>query len=226
MSEIKSPLFQRTVNCPSCKGIYKTTAVLSSKIRKIKTYSDFYVEYKGANPNYYLVHVCPVCGYAYFKKSKQLSAEHKRIIKEKITKNFNSRDFTGARDANAAIDAYKLALLCGQLVGEEDNIIAAILMQIVWLYRELGDYENELRFMQLTYNTYKNIYDNATFEVNVPRVLYILGELCRQLKDYKGALKWYSRIIEDKKIRDPSIIKMAREQFAEVRHLQKIPASR
>lgn len=218
---VKSSLFQRKITCPACGYKYKTTAVLSSKIRRKKTHSDFYVEYENINPNYYLVKVCPTCGYAFFKDAVPLKKNQKEVVFEKISAQWNPRDFSQQRDLSTAITTYKLAFLCGQAINEKNNIMAAILMHLVWLYREAEDNDNEMRFILLARNYYQKIYEGSDENVDVARTLYLLGQLSFRLGEHQQALKWYRIVIDDKRIQDATIIRLAREQYAEVRYIQK-----
>ena len=210
-------LFTKKITCPACERMYEGTGFLSSRIRRKKSYSDFYVEYEGLNPNYYLVQVCPTCGYAFYKNPVPLSQKQKALIHEKISRQWLARNFNGERSNATATEVYKLAYLCGQLTRQPENLQAGILLHIAWLYREGHDKENELRFLKLAKDKYQAIYEGDASGIDVGRTLYILGELCRKLDDYSGAVNWFRRIIDDKRIVDATIIRMAREQYAETR---------
>ncbi|MDW7674540.1 MAG: DUF2225 domain-containing protein [Bacillota bacterium] len=209
--------FERKLTCPVCDINFTSTAIRPSKIKRKKTHSDFYVDYEEFNPNYYLVFVCPKCGYAYLQSSQPLNLNQKNVIKERITVNWRPRDFGGKRDAATAIEAFKLALLCGQLTEERDNLMAGIAVHIAWIYREAQDEADEQRFMKLALTYYQRIFETATFEVDVARNLYMLGELSRRLGDLESAFNWFRKIIDDKRINDATIIRLAREQYAEAR---------
>ncbi|MNP73509.1 hypothetical protein D3C76_1702310 [compost metagenome] len=47
--------------------------------------------------------------------------------------------------------------------------------------------------------------------------MYLIGELHRRVGDYNNAVKWFSRVINDKKIMDAAMIRASREQWAVLR---------
>ncbi|MNL78852.1 hypothetical protein D3C87_2053350 [compost metagenome] len=54
-------------------------------------------------------------------------------------------------------------------------------------------------------------------DVNNAKLMYLMGELNRRLSRYNEAVKWFSRIINDRKIMDAGMIRASREQWVATR---------
>ena len=211
-------LYDKTYKCPLCTIKFSTKKARQGRLKVVKQDKDFCKHYESVNPNYYLVNVCPSCGYAFTDNFEQLTPAKKEVIKERISEKWSERDFGGIRDWNMALESMKLGFLCGRLKEENKNVLAGLVLHIAWIYRKAGYEKEEKRFLQNAKKLYLEVYEKDTSaEVNVARLLYLLGELERRLGNEKVAVNWFSRIVSDKKIKDPGIIKMARESWQDLR---------
>lgn len=211
-------LYDKNYTCALCKVKFTTKKARQGRLKILRQEEDFYKEYKKINPNYYLVNICPECGYAFTDNFSELKPDKIDIIKENVTDKWNKRDFGGIRDWHMAVEALKLGFLCGRLKEEDLNVLAGILLHIAWLYREAEDKENEKRFLENARDYYLNVYQNdISGNINLARLLYLLGELEKRIGNEKEAVNWFSRIVNDKKIMDAGIIRMARERWQELR---------
>ncbi|ALS20504.1 MULTISPECIES: DUF2225 domain-containing protein [Paenibacillus] len=212
------PLFQVKVACPHCETHFHTSRVRPSFKKAAGTDTDFGVRYKGINPNFYVVRICPQCGFASTENSKdRLSPAQKKAFQEKVAAQWSYKDYGGVRTWSEALYSFKLALLCAQTVGEQGRVTAGLLHHIVWLYREKGDEEQEKRFLQYALAEYTRAFETEAGEMNNARLMYLLGELNRRLKNYQEAVKWFGRVINDKSIMDAAMIHACREQWAVTR---------
>jgi len=212
------PLYKVNVTCPMCENEFQTSRVRTSFRKPVDKDSDFCGRYRGANPDYYVVRVCPYCGFSTTENfESKLTPRIREQIKGRISANWNMRDFSGERDWNTALQTYKLALVCAQLAEEKPRIIAGILHHIAWLYREKGDQEQEEKFLRYALEAYIEVFETEKLNVNDARLMYIIGELHRRLKEYNEAVKWFSRVVNDKRIMDAGMIKASRDQWALVR---------
>ncbi|MBP1154199.1 MULTISPECIES: DUF2225 domain-containing protein [unclassified Paenibacillus] len=208
------PLFQVKVVCPHCETNFQSSRVRPSFKKVASTDTDFGVQYKEINPNFYVVRICPQCGFASTENSKdRLTLAQKNAFKEKVADQWSYKDYGGPRTWNEAIYSFKLALLCAQTVGEQGRVTAGLLHHIGWLYREKGDKEQEKRFLQYALEEYTRAFETEGGEMNNARLMYLLGELNRRLKHYREAVKWYGRVINDKSITDAAMIRACREQW-------------
>ncbi|MCR8645323.1 DUF2225 domain-containing protein [Paenibacillus sp. N1-5-1-14] len=212
------PLYQITVRCQHCMHTFETSRVRPSFKKGIQTDSDFCVHYKDNNPDFYVVRVCPNCGYSFSENfSEKLTDSQREAIASKITVNWTTRDFGGKRDWDTALHTYKLALLCAQIKSEKERVIAGLLHHIAWLHRYQGNKEEELRFLQYALDAYISVYETEGTEINNARLMYLMGEIHRRLGQYVDAVKWFSRVINDKRIMDSAMIAKSREQWVVTR---------
>lgn len=213
------PLFRIKVTCMCCEAEFETSRVRPSFKKASGTDTDFNVRYKQINPDYYVVRVCPQCGFSATENfSDKLTPAQRGEFELRVRANWVPKDYGGERTWEEALQTYKLSLLCAQIKSEKDRVIAGILHHIAWLYREREDWEQERRFLGFALDSYVKVYENeSSVEVNNARLMYLMGELHRRLGNYYEAVRWFSRVINDKRIMDSAMIRASREQWAETR---------
>lgn len=212
------PLYKVKVTCINCENEYKSPKVRPSFRVPYKKDTDFCGHYKNINPDYYVVRVCPYCGFSATENfEERITDEQRRTFYEKIGSNWNMRDLSGERTWEEALQTYQLALLCGQIKNEKPRVIAGILHHIAWMYRWKGDQEMEKRFLQFSLDAYIEVFETELNEVSNARLMYMIGELSRRLKHYSEAVRWFSRVINDQRIMDAGMIKACRDQWAATR---------
>ncbi|WP_166240637.1 DUF2225 domain-containing protein [Paenibacillus turpanensis] len=213
-----SPLYQTQVQCSYCENTFETSRVRSSFKKAVQTDSDFCLHYKEINPDYYVVRVCSWCGYASTENfSDRFTPKHKALFKEKVADHWTMKQFGGERTWDMAMQTYKLGLVCAQIKEESPRIIAGLLHHIAWLHRYKGETEQENRFLQFALEAYVRTYEVESGAVNNARLMYMLGELNRRLKNYHEAVKWFGRVINDKSIMDAGMIRASREMWQATR---------
>ncbi|WHX51572.1 DUF2225 domain-containing protein [Paenibacillus woosongensis] len=212
------PLYKIKVTCAYCQNEFSTSRVRPSLKRSIRTDTDFCGYYRDENPDYYVVRVCPSCGFASTENSNdRLTERQRREFEQNISNRLVKRSYGGARTWEHALETYKLALLCAQTIGEKERIIASLLHHIAWLYRYREDHEQEQRFLKHALSSYIKVFENEGISGNDARLMYLIGELNRRIGAYNEAVKWFSKVINDKKIIDASMIRASREQWALLR---------
>lgn len=212
------PLFQISVRCHHCDAVFQTSRVRPSFKKASGTDTDFCVHYKDINPDFYVVRICPHCGFAGTENSKdRLTPAQKTTFREKIADHWTYKDYGGERTWEDALYAYKLALVTAQTVNDKGRITAGLLHHIAWLYRYRNDKVQETRFLQHALDEYTRAFETEASEMNNARLMYLMGELSRRLKQYNQAVKWFSRVINDKRIMDAGMIRACREQWAVTR---------
>lgn len=208
------PLYQVNVTCPICENSFTTSKVRPSFKKSASSESDFFNTYKDANPDFYIVRVCPFCGYSNTENfENRLTDKMLATFAGKVSSNWSQRDYGQERSWDEAMQTLKLGLLCAQIAEEKDRIIAGLLHHIAWRYRERGDKEQEMRFLEFALGAYIKVYEREAENVNNARLMYLIGELNRRVKKYYDAVKWFSRVINDKKIVDGGMIRASREQW-------------
>lgn len=212
------PLFQVTYTCLMCEQEFQSSRVRPSFKKPYKRDTDFCLHYQETNPEYYVVRVCKYCGFASTENfSTKIKDSQRREFMQKIGDAWQGRDYGRARTWEEALETYKLALLCAQIKEESSRVIAGILHHIAWMYRYKEDKEMEERFLRHTLAEYENVFESGEDELNAAKLMYIMGELNRRLKNYHEAVRWFSRVVNDKKIMDANMIRACREQWAAVK---------
>lgn len=217
MNEV-DPLYLSTAECRCCESPFQITRVRPSFKNPSRTDSDFCGHYnKGVNSDYYVIRVCPQCGYAFSENGlKTLTDEQKRVYYEQIGKYWKEQYFHGERTAEQALHTYKRALMIAQLLKDDPRVIAGFLHHIAWIYRELQDMENEQRFIKYALDEYIIVFEQETNSEKNARLLYLIGELNKRLGNYHEAIKWFSRVVHDQSIMDAGMIRASREQWKEI----------
>ncbi|TMV18570.1 DUF2225 domain-containing protein [Paenibacillus thermoaerophilus] len=213
------PLYPAKTVCRYCERTYRTMRVRPSHKKSTEADSDFCMRFTGVNPDYYVVRVCPYCGYSmtdHFSK-KPLTERQRVMFEEKIGRSWNKLDLTGERTINEAMFAYKLALVCAQASDETDRVLAGILHHIAWLYRLMEDEANEKRFLAHALDAYMRVFEYEGLDYNNAKLMYLIGELNRRLGQYNEAVRWFSRVVNDNRIVDAAMIRKSREQWQLVR---------
>jgi uncharacterized protein (DUF2225 family) len=212
------PLFTVKVSCVYCEIEFNTSRVRPSFKKASKTDSDFGIHYKDINPEYYVVRVCPFCGLATTENSSEkITKDQRSKFEDKVKVNWSMKDYSGERSWDEAMQTYKLALVCAQIKNEKIRIIAGILHHIAWLYREKEDVEQENRFLRFALNAYIEVYETEGISLNNAKLMYLIGELNRRLGEFNEAVKWFARVVNDKRIMDAAMIKASRDQWASTR---------
>lgn len=212
------PLYSIKVKCCNCEREFETSRVRPSLKKAVRRDADFCSYYKEENPDYYVVRVCPSCGFASTENSAdKLTELQRKAFKEQIGDRWIVRHFDGHRTWEKALESYKLALLCAQSIKDKDRIIASLLHHIAWLYRYKGDKEQEQRFLRFSLDSYVNVYERDGVGGNDARLLYLIGEINRRIGEYPAAVMWFSRLINDQRIMDAAMIRAAREQWSILR---------
>lgn len=209
-------LYQKGVVCAQCGRDFQTSRVRPSYKKAVKTDADFCTYYKEGqeNPEFYVVRVCPFCGYASTDNSmKSLTDRQKAEFTAKIGATWTMKDYGGRRKPADAMAAYKLALLSAQVVGESDRVIAGLLHHIAWLYRYQGDGQGEMRFLAFAVEAYTRVYEKDGFDSDSGRLMFLIGELYRRLKNYGEAANWFSRVMRNKQSIHAGIVRSCRESW-------------
>nr|WP_285857360.1 DUF2225 domain-containing protein [Paenibacillus lautus] len=208
------PLYSIKVACAHCEHEYLTSRVRPSFKKAFRTDTDFCAYYKSENPDFYVVRVCPECGFASTEHSTlKLNERQKTLFYDQVGCRWEKRDMGGPRNLEDALESYKLALLCAQVIGERDRIVASLLHHIAWLYRYQGNEDQEKRFLSYSLESYIRVFELEGVGANDARLLYLIGEIHRRLGQFQEAVQWFSRVVQDEKIMDAAMIRASREQW-------------
>jgi len=208
------PLYTVKCTCLMCGNDYHTSKVRPSFKKPYQRDTDFCLYYQEINPEYYVVRVCKYCGFAATENfTMKISDSQKRQFLDTIGMHWTGRDYGGVRSWKDALETYKLALLCAQIKEESSRVIAGILHHIAWMYRYKGMKEMEERFLRYALEAYMSLFEGAENQLNDAKLMYLIGEINRRLKNYHEAVRWFSRVVNDKRIMDSNMIRACREQW-------------
>jgi len=212
-------LYDKNMTCPVCNLPFHTKKVRTSAVRVKKRDADYCTYYEGENPLFYEVFVCPHCGYAALEKVfDDITPSQKQLFLSKISKQWVQRDLGKERTVQDAIEVYKLALLCSEVLHQKKDRLGLICLRLAWWYRFLEDEEKEKIFLQHAVNCFEEVFRFGTRTngnlVDDIMLLYLLGELNRRLGKYEEAISWFNRTISQPGIQMRKIIEeQAREQW-------------
>ncbi len=210
------PLYQVKIHCSYCDMDFSTSRIRTSFKKSIGADTDFCVRYRDHNPDFYLVRVCPYCGYASTENfSTGFADAHKQEFKSKVNDHWDLRDYGMERSWEEALQTYQLALVCAQIKREKMRVVAGLLHHIAWLHRIKGNEEQENRFLRFALDAYVEVFENE--DSNSAKLMYMMGELHRRLLNYSEAVRWFSRVVNDKRIMDSAMIQASRQQWMQVR---------
>ena len=206
VSETLKPLYREAVVCPICEAEFQATRVRTRALSAIRRDSDLHTVYEGLSPLHYAVDVCPTCAYASYPndwaepdEARRGALESDRTERVQAAGSFR---FSGERTPQAGMMATLLALRCYDLRAIEGRRRAGILHRLAWIARELGDEEQELRYLAAAREGYERAYreDTSLSESAALRVSYLLGELAFRLGDPAKAIRWFERTLRSEGI--------------------------
>jgi len=215
-----STLFDRQYTCPVCKNPFTSKQVKTSAIRAKERKKDFHTIFSSDNPTFYGVICCPACGYAKFEGDfkQEISAKTAQAVKDAITRNWKPQDFTGERDLMAAITVHLIALVNYKVLGEKQAIIGKLLLRLAWFYEELDSMEDNKKYVQLALDAFIRSYESEKQEDEEEKeleIIYLIGELNRQLGNFKEAIRWFEMVVRHEFAFKNRLIKnYAKEQWA------------
>ncbi|MDR3121821.1 MAG: DUF2225 domain-containing protein, partial [Clostridiales bacterium] len=215
-AHIARSLFLRSFKCPVCGAETKVPAIRSSSVRLLRKDSDFMPYYKDPNPLYYFVEFCRMCGFATLPANiKNLTDRQKRQIREKISASWKfEKEYPSYYTPEVAIEIHKLGLYNAVVSNEKESLRAILSLHIGWLYRILGNAENEKIFLATAREGFERAYENESGPVgglDKSSQQYLIGELLRRTGNLFGALKWYKMVLLDRTARR-AVKEMARDQ--------------
>ena len=178
--------------CKVCTKKFTSLLVRKSKQPVVKSDSDFCLYYEKETPFFYHVFICPECGYTFLESFKK---DPPPGLREKLTSLPDV--FSEKRDASAAELLYKRAIDIARQQKEDDQVLASLHHYLAWAYRFKGDKEKEKTTLSEALAYYRGVYENIN--VDDPfKVMYLIGDLYGRLGDKNEAVKWFSRVANDK----------------------------
>ncbi|HDT15391.1 MAG TPA: DUF2225 domain-containing protein [Firmicutes bacterium] len=221
------PIWFKEVECMACGAKQKVPRVRSSALKAKAVEPDFHKIYEEINPVLYAVTTCNECNYSarnedydklpldYHKEILDIALAIKNAKRNVVFPNGKEISYDEAlKKHQLAITFYK------HFKPTNPNTIAGLYMHIVWMYREQGNTEKENEFKKQAVEWY-----TATFErgVHIPEkiglvgIMYLVGELKRQLGENNDAVTWFARIMQNEEIDAyPNIRNLAKDAWEKI----------
>lgn len=203
-SVLKDVIYEKTHQCPLCGNEIKQKVIKGSKNRLVKTDFDLNAYYDKANPLYYEVIVCTECGFAQLGKKEEMpTLAEADLLKKAIVSKFSGRKYSEYYTAEDAVDRYKLALLNAIVRNALEGEKAYIALKLAWVYRNIGDEEQEKRFIGEALKGFIYAYQKEgfpIFELQEEVVCYLIAALSYEMENDEQALKWIQIVLRNKEI--------------------------
>ncbi len=215
--------YEKKIKCPLCNNSFFTLRVRSKACRVEKKDEDFCTHYKGINPLFYEIIVCPCCAYSASENAwEELTQEDIITLKGAFSGKLVERTFCSERSLIDAIDSFKLALFTANIKKAKNSVIAGLCLRLAWLYR-FGGNEKEAAFLKHALDNYKEAFNKESLPIgNMDEItmLYLLGELSRRAGMLDESIVWFSKAVASPQKRDnPRIERLTREQWGLVREV-------
>lgn len=208
-------LYTKELSCPVCGHKFAQTLARSSLCVVERRDSDFRVQYRNCNPNWYAIIVCPECGYASSKSIfGEVRPEEKEALKG-VLLGEQVVDLTGKRSLEQVGESYRRAIACTEVRSLSPALLAALYLKAAWVYREMGETEQEHNLLKRSLESYLEAYDHEQEpfgKMSLAELTYLIGELSRRTKRYEEAVIWFSKVVEMDDVR-PNTLRLAREMW-------------
>lgn len=180
-------------------------------------HDDLNIVYKEVNPLHYQIFVCPECGYTGTEgEFEDISPVHKKIFDDQVRYKWKERNYGEKRKIEEVIETYKLALLTAQLFRKPKSYIGNICLKLAWVYREIGDHKEE-EFLRYALTNLQDAYQQEKLDhasINEITTAYIVAELNRRFENYKEAIVWYTKVLDNPEIKNHRQLQLkTREQW-------------
>ena len=211
-------LYPKKFSCPVCKQSFTNHLIKKSKLKMIKTDTDTRMQYHDIDPNMYEVIMCNRCGYAAIQTHFDTILDNQvTLLHQKIESHFKQREYPVPLSPEHAVERFKLALLCAEIIHDKDSVKAFICLKIAWIYRGIEDQTNELSFLNKACDEFIAAYSNEPFPIgsmDEPTIQFMIGELARRAGRSSEAQRWIGSVLTA-----PDIPKSLKDRAIEVRSL-------
>lgn len=192
-------LYSKSYICPLCGAAFKTKAIHIEKNELTSIDDDLYAHYLLVNPLFYSIIVCPCCGYsAHIKTIGSLLPKQKEWLNEHFNQYKPRIQYSEYPTTTEAILKHKMALVASITKKGHISEQAYIALNIAWLYRDLGDTENENLFLTRAYEGLSEAFSKEEFpilDMDEPTLTYTLSALAYKLNYLEDSKRLLSNIL-------------------------------
>ena len=144
-------LLAKSYECPVCNTSFKSLAVKTNRARVVGHDLDLRPRYEPVDTLKYTVVSCPCCGYSALTRNfSNITANQKKIVKEKISTNFLARPEEDAARTiytyDDALERYELAFATAMATTAKTSEKAYLCLSMSWLVRGQRKALDDTRF--------------------------------------------------------------------------------
>ncbi|MEG6617338.1 DUF2225 domain-containing protein [Peptococcaceae bacterium 1198_IL3148] len=218
-TDINEMFYDRKLECPHCGTKFTTPRVLTKHITIEKSDDDFCNYYKGLNPIYYDVAVCPQCSFAFTDETREPLGANAATGVKRVVDSLPKKDYCKIRNASQAKETFVLAIKSQTAAGSKQSLIAKLYLRLAWLHRYEGDTVNEYKFIEQAIKHYEIAFSRENFNPKQEiMLLYLVGELYARIGDPKMAINWFNRVVtHPQKQVFIGIVNRARDRWQDIR---------
>lgn len=217
----ENPFYQKHFTCAFCETEFPSLEVKSKYIQQEKVDSDYCPHYRGINPLFYEVRVCPRCGYAFTAESPAALGDRARATLAARLANLRAPlRFGGERDLNTAIEAFRLAFYCLEAIGGKKTALGKLYLKIAWLHRYAGDEDEDREYCEKALFCLIESYrlEKSADAASELKLLYLIAEISYRLENYNLAAQWFARILNHpQRSANPTVMKRTRDRWYDLR---------
>lgn len=164
--EVRNALYDKSYTCPLCNETFKSKAIRSGKNQLISVDFDLYAHYSLINPILYDIIVCPSCGYSVLSKTlAPLLPKQKEWLKTQFSRHNPQIIYNEYATTEEAIHKHKIALVACITRKSKMGEQAYLALHISWLYRDLGNTEEEYNFLERAYTGLCEAFSTDSFPI-------------------------------------------------------------
>ncbi|MZP28617.1 DUF2225 domain-containing protein [Heliobacterium undosum] len=216
--------FTQRKTCPVCGKEFAATRIRSSSIRVKERLPDFRTVFEGINPLHYQVFVCPACQYAALEnRFDQVTGDRLQLRRGLLDAFSPEPDFSGIRTPETALRTFELALRTAQIGGAPASLQAPLTLRVAWIARDMGWNDLDRRYTEGALRLYEAAFgDDRNAKSSTVTLMYLIGELYRQLGQYAEAVRWLAKAAMHPDVKkEPEIERLARQQWSLAREQNK-----
>ncbi|GHV30990.1 hypothetical protein FACS1894167_12670 [Synergistales bacterium] len=193
----KSLLYLREITCPMCEKTFKALATRTTKLVKEKDDLDLRSYFKGIEPMYYSIAVCPHCWFSApaalfakgngnkYKEVQELMVPYKSELPMK---------FGEELDSFSVFASHYMGIACAPIAYRKEHygIVASLWLNLSRMYGDCGDAKMTDFASQKALESYQDVFTKADISGDqAGRVSFILGDLFAKLGDYAQSRKYF-----------------------------------
>lgn len=223
--EHKQFYYEMDIKCPICEKEFTAKHQRISKLALDRIENDFRKIYKGFEPLWYNIWMCPYCYYAkHYSEFESVSDACYKIIKEDAKRLQDKIEINASSilDINFVFASYYMALYWSRLCNDNPLKIANLWIALSWLYKDVGDEEMyKEAYEEAFLNYYDAYYNSKTIELSAAQeqqMCILLGELFYRKGEKDKALKHFRHAVRNKNNGVEALNRQARDRIYEIKN--------